>query len=353
MEAPAQETQLSVGDSLKGSDRRVLLIAVTGWLSSLPPIRRAKRPFWLAAAVLGLVPLLACVAEHFRGEGVGWFVWMIATVYGLLIALMIVGARYSWTSLIRLGPDIDAVLAGADRATFLAWLERALGSVPQILAFLFGVVFSTWVGIQLNEPLSPRYVDEAGIAYSVTVAWTGGVGAVTVYWLWGAPVLFYPLARVEQPRLDWIAPLQTPLVQNASRLVIYSSRIAAVGLLLFTIPIAITLGIASRQLSVWLLGIAPLILSLATLFACSVLPQIALEDLVRRGKSHILATVRPFLPSPGEVFAQPQPELLRSTELYERIAVSPVSVVDWKRLVEYLLLLLSAIGPIVIALLSS
>jgi hypothetical protein len=52
------------------------------------------------------------------------------------------------------------------------------------------------------------------------------------------------------------------------------------------------------------------------------------------------------------VFEKPTSEAILTAMLYERLAHSPVFVVDWRRFVEYLLLLLSAIVPIAVALLS-
>lgn len=343
----------SIGARLARSESEVLQIAVVDRIASLGVTPDSERTSTsLAIVLLGGLPIAACAIEALAGLRVGWFVWSTALVYGLLIAFMIYGARRSWAEVIRLGADIDAILDGEDRQIVLKWLDRALGQIPQLVTLICGGAFSAWVGFKLTGPIGHRYLGDAASAYIFTIGWTGGIGAITVYWLWGSPATLYPLARTEHPKLDWIAPLQTPAVQRASRLMIDSSRLAAIGLFLFTIPISVTLAVASSGWSVWALSISPFVFSLVTVLGCSILPQVALEDLVRRGKSHTLATIRPKLPSRADVFEQPTSEAVLAAMFYERLAHSPVSVVDWRRLVEYLLLLLSAIVPIAIALLS-
>jgi len=344
----------SIGDRLAGSEDEVLQIALVDWVASLPLIRVGGRAaVLLAAMAIGCVPAVACAIEYLAGGSVRWFVWTTAAVYGVLIAFMNFVARRSWHNVIDLGMGVDAILDGQDRQTVMRWLNRALGQAPQLLALAFGALFSGWVGIELTGPIGHRYLGDAAAAYVFTIGWTGGVGAIMVYWLWGAPALFHPLAQTDRPKLDWIAPLQTPAVQMASRLIIDSARAAAVGLLLFTIPISITLALASKSWPVWVFSMSPLAFSLVTILGCSILPQIALEDLVRRGKSQTLAKIRPHLPSPDDAFRSPKGEVLSAIAFYERIAEAPVSVVDWRRFVEYLFLLLSGIVPIVIALLTS
>jgi hypothetical protein len=334
---------------LKHSAGDVLQIRISRWLSSLPPIRSSDHPVIAAAVLIGSIPVLAAIGELVAGQAVGWFVWGTAILYGVLTVVMILGAFEAWVQVIDLGPDIDDMLDEDDQRTISEWLDRALCWRPQVLALLFGIIFSTWVGIHLSEPLG-KYADQGRFAYSVTIGWTGGIGALTVYWLWGAPALFYPLTRIGRPKLDWVAPLQTSAIQKASRLTVSSSRLSTLGMLLFTLPIALTLALATRQWSVWVLSISPAVFSLVTVLICSVIPQITLQDLVRRGKRQTLAAIRPHLPTPTETFEDPQAERIQTIELYRNLASSPVSMLDWKRLIEYLLLLLSAIVPVVIAL---
>lgn len=277
---------------------------------------------------------------------------MTALVYGGLIVSMLLGAVYSWPRVIKLGPGIDAILDGEDRATVSRSLGHALGKAPQAIVFLLGVACSTCVGVLLTDPLGP-YAGDADLAYSITIGLTGGIGALTVYWLWGAPALLYPLATTENPKLDWVAPLQTPVVQEASRLMINSSRLAAVGLLFFSIPIALTLALASRNWVVWVLSVSPVVLSVITVLSCSLVPQIALENLVRRGKRNVLTTSASLLPNLSDLAQARTPEALAAVELHERLANSPVAIVDWRRLLEYCFLMLSAAVPVAVALLSS
>jgi hypothetical protein len=221
----------------------------------------------------------------------------------------------------------------------------------QILALVFGIVASTWVGIKLSEPLA-GYADHGGLAYHVTIGWTGGLGALTIYWLWGAP-LYYPLTRIEEPKLDWVVPLQTPAIQRLSRLTVSASRWSTFGLLLFMIPITATVIVASGEVSVWILSAFPLIFAFVTVLACSVIPQIVLQDLLRRGRRGTLAEICAVLPTPTDVFRDLDPEQLQAVELYQSIANASVSTLDWKRFIEYLLLLLSALVPVAIALAGS
>lgn len=337
---------------LRASAGEVMQIRITSWLAFLPVIRNLRYPVIAAAGIMGCIPLLTAVGELIAGQDVGWFVWGTAILYGVLVAVMILGAFAAWAQVIDLGPDIDFMLDEADQQTVSEWLGRALRWWPQTLALLFGITFSSWVGIHLSDPLG-NYADQGRLAYSVTIGWTGGIGALTVYWLWGAPVLFYPLARIKRPKLDWVAPLQTPAIQKASRLTVSSSRLSTLGMLLFTVPIALTLALASRQWSVWVLSISPAVFSLITVLVCSVIPQIALQDLVRRGKSQTLAAIRPYLPTAAEAFDDPQAQRMQAIELYQDIAGSSVSMLDWKRFIEYLLLLFSAIVPVTIALFSN
>lgn len=337
---------------LKGSDQEILQIRVVTALASLRWIRQSRNPPMLAAIIIGCVPLLGAVAESIGGGGVGWFVWTTAIVYGFLVALMLYSAVHFWNRVIELGAAIDSILDGHGRVTVSRSLGRALGLLPQAAVFAFGLAFSTWVGFQLTEPLG-HYAGNAGLAYRLTIGWTGGFGALTVYWLWGAPAILAPLTRIEHPRLDWVAPLQTPAVQQASRLLIDGSRLAAAGLLLFTIPIAMTLALASRHWAVWVLSVSCLVFSLVTVLVCSLLPQIALENLVRRGRAYTLKRVRLSLPKLEDLLEAPTPEAVAPVEIYERLAQAPVTVVDWKRFAEACLLLLSSAVPITIALLSS
>jgi hypothetical protein len=337
---------------LDGSDQKVLQIVAVRKIAAWLRIGRSRRAEALAAAMIGCVPLLGCGLELIGGGDVGWFVWSTAVTYGALIVFMLLSAVYSWARVIALGPSIDSILDGEERVNVSRPLGRALGWTPQVVVFALGVICSTCVGALLSGPLG-TYAGNAGPAYSLTIGWTGGIGALTVYWLWGAPVLLYPLARIKHPNLDWIAPLQTPAIQEASDLMIDSSRFAAFGLLLFTIPIALTVALASRTWSVWVLSVSPVIFSLVTVLACSFLPQIALESLVRRGKAQTLKTFRQQLPDLTSLLRSPTPQALGSVDLYERLAHSSVSIIDWKRLLEYGLLLLSSIIPVGVAILSS
>lgn len=322
------------------------------WLASAPWIRRSRRPEVVAAGAIGCIPLIALGLEAVCDREVGWFLWTTAAIYSALIIFMLLGAVYSWGRVISLGPGIDLILDEPDREKVSKPLGQALAWQPQALAFAGGVVVSVCVGVLLSDPLG-RYAGNAGLAYDLTIGWTGGIGALTVYWLWGAPALIYPLASIDHPNLDWLEPLHTRGVQEVSRLMIDSSRLAAIGLLLFTVPIAMTLALASRDWSVWVLSVSPVVLSLITVLACSFLPHISLDNLIRRGRTQTLRTIKPYLPTLSSLLDAPEPEIPVSVELYERIARSPGSVVDWKRLLEYCLLLLSSVVPIGIALLSS
>jgi len=321
-------------------------------IAAFPLVRRSPYPVALAAALIGSPPLLAVLAEMVQGQMVSWFIFSTAAVYGLLIAVMILGAFDAWAQVVRLGPDLDAMLEDGDQRTVVEWMSRALRWWPQILSLLFGMAASTLVGIKLAGPLG-GYAGQGAVAYGITIGWTGGIGGLTAYWLWGAPALFYPLTGIERPRLDWVAPLQTPAIQKASRLMVTNSRLSTLGLLLFMVPIALTVVLASRELSVWVLSVVPVIFAGITVLASSMIPQIVLQDLLRRGRRETLAEIRSILPAPTDVFKSPQPSQMQALELYRNIASSPVSTLDWKRFVEYVLLLLAAIIPVAIALISS
>lgn len=341
----------SIGERLNNSASEVLQIGATERLASSPIVRSARFPFLLASAMLGLPPLLGCLAQTVTGECIGWFVWLTAAVYGLLIVCMLLGGRWAWRSLCELGTEIDAILGKDDHGPVTRWLDTALKTAPQLLVFLCGIACATWVAIELTDPLA-GYLGDGRVAYVLTIGWTGGIGAITVYWLWSVPGLFYPLARAPEPQLDWVAPLQTPGIQQTSRLMRNSARLAALGLILFTIPIAVTVAVSSESEWVWAVSVSPLVFSIATSLVCGVLPQIALESLARRGKSRTLAEIRPLLPSPADAFSDPQPDRLELIAQYERLAGTPVILVDWRQRIERLLLFVSTVSPIAIALLT-
>jgi hypothetical protein len=341
-----------VQQRLEGSDDEVLPIWLVRHIASLPLIRRSRRSVAVAAALIGSPPLLAVLAELSAGETVSWFIWSTAALYSVLISVMILGASDAWAQVVLLGPDLDSMLEDGDQEVIVEWMSRALRSWPQILSMLFGIAASTWVGIQLSGPLG-GYADHGGPAYSVTIGWTGGIGGLATYWLWGAPALFYPLTRIERPRLDWVAPLQTPAIQKASRLMVTNSRLSTLGLLLFMVPITITVVLASKELSVWILSVLPVIFAVITVLISSMIPQIVLQDLLRRGRRRTLDKIRALLPEPEEVFKDLQPQQMQAIELYRAIANSSVSTLDWKRFVEYVLLMMSAVIPVAIALISS
>jgi hypothetical protein len=338
-----------VSKRLQGSWDEVIPLRLAAGVAAWPVIRGARNPFVVASLVIGAPPLLAGIAEFADGQSVSWFIWGIAAVYGLLIAVMIWGAKHAWQQVLKLGGDLDAMLPDVDQRAVADWLSRWLRTWPQLSAMLFGAVLATAVGVKLSGPLR-GYADHGGFAYDVTIAWTGGVGAVTAYWLWGAPALFYPLSRVEQPNLDWVVPLQTPAIQKASRLTVTTSRLSTAGLLLFMLPIAGTVFLASGELSVWALSVAPALIAGVTVVASSVVPQIILEDLLRRGRRKTLAEIRRLLPPPTEVFQTAQPAQMQAVELYQAIGNASVSTLDWKRFVEYILLFVSAMIPLAIAL---
>lgn len=336
---------------LKHSADEVVSVSAARWLASSSVIGAFPYPLPIAAILIGSLPPLAVLVELVDGETVSWFVWSTAVIYGVLIAAMVLAACDVWEKLVALSADLDAMLGPADQGAMAEWISRALRWPRQILAFVFGTVASTWVGIKLSGPLA-AYADHGGLAYHVTIAWTGGVGALTIYWLWGAP-LYYPLTRIEDPKLDWVVPLQTPAIQRLSSLTVSASRWSTFGLLLFMTPIAATVIVASGEVSVWILSVFPLIFAFVTVLACSVIPQIVLQDLLRRGRRGTLAEIRAVLPTPTDVFRDLDPEQLQAVELYRSIANAPVSTLDWKRFIEYLLLLLSALAPVAIALAGS
>ena len=336
---------------VKHSADEVVAISVARFLSSLPVIRDFRYPLPSAATLIGILPLLAVIAELVDGETVSWFVWSTAAIYGVLIVAMVLAACDVWQKLVALSGDLDAMLEVADQEAMAEWLSRALRWPRQILALVLGIAASTWVGIKLSGPLG-SYADHGGLAYHVTIGWTGGIGALTVYWLWGAP-LYYPLTRIKEPKLDWVVPLQTPAIQRLSRLTVSASRWSTFGLLLFMSPIAATVIVASGEVSVWILSVFPVIFAFVTVLACSVIPQIVLQDLLRRGRRETLAEIRAVLPTPTNVFRNLDPTQLQAVQLYQSIANSSVSTLDWKRFVEYLLLLLSALVPVAIALAGS
>ncbi len=340
-----------IHDRVNGSANEVVPIRVARFLSSLPVIRGSRYPLLNAAALIGSLPLLAVIAELIPGQSVSWFVWSTAAIYGVLIVAMVLAACDVWEKLVALSGDLDAMLEAADQEAMADWLSRALRWRRQILAVVLGIAASTWVGIKLSGPLG-GYAEHGGFAYSVTIGWTGGIGALTVYWLWGAP-LYYPLTRIKEPKLDWVAPLQTPAIQRLSRLTVSASRWSTFGLLLFMIPIAATVMLASGEVSVWILSVFPVIFAFITVLACSVIPQIVLQDLLRRGRRQTLAEIRAVLPAPKGVFRDLHPEQLQAVELYQSIANSSLSMLDWKRFIEYLLLLLSALVPVAIALIAN
>lgn len=307
---------------LIASGKEVIPVRLALGLSSLPVIRNSRKAILIAAALVGSPPILAVLAELIAGRTVSWFILVTATVYGALIAVMILGAVLAWQQVVRLAPDLDSMLEEADQQALVEWLSRALKWWPQILFLVCGVLASTLVGIKLSGPLG-SHADHGGLAYSVTIGWTGGIGALSVYWLWGAPALFYPLSKIERPKLDWVEPLQTAAVQKASRLTASTSRLSSLGLLLFTIPIAGTVVLASREVSVWILSVSPAIFAAITVLASSVVPQIVLQDLLRKGREQTLAEIRALLPAPTEVFGTLQPEQLQAVELYRAIAAPP------------------------------
>lgn len=349
---PGQAREGEVQRRLRGSENEVILLRAAAAISSRPVVRASRHPTLVASVLIGCPPLLVVLSELAAGQSVSWFIWGTAVIYGLLIAAMIGGAVDAWRQVLDLSPDLDAMLEDADQRAVAAWLSLALKLSPQILFLLIGIVASSLVGNKLATPLG-GYADHGGLGYRVTIGWTGGVGALSAYWLWSAPALFYPLGRVKSPKLDWVAPLQTPAVEKASRLTITTSRLSTIGLLLFMLPIAVTVVLAPGELWVWILSVAPVAFAAITVVTSSVVPQFILQDLLRRGRRKTLAEIRAFLPGPAEVFQGLQPQQMQAVALYRSIADSSISTLDWKRFVEYLLLLLAAIVPLVIAFVNS
>jgi hypothetical protein len=337
---------------LEDSWDRVIPLRIVGLISSRRLFHKFRDSIVAPAVLIGVPPVLAALAELASGRPVSWFIWGTATIYFVLVAVMVWGTAHVWEQVLQLGPDLDSMLEEADQKAVARRLSRALKTWLQISFFALGVIAATVVGIKLAGPLG-SYGDRGGFAYRFTIAWTGGAGALSVYWLWGAPALFYPLSRVAQPKLDWVVPLQTPAVQKASRLTVSTSRLSTLGLLLFMLPIAVTAILASGEPTVWVLSVAPVAFAGVTVMASSVVPQVILEDLLRRGRRETLAEIRALLPPPADVFHSLQPQQMQAVELYRSIGNASVSTLDWKRFVEYLLLFLGAIIPLVIALADS
>lgn len=345
--------ECSISQRLQSAEREVLQIALLDRLSSAPVLRAARHSRLLAASLLGSLPIATTGIERLAGDHIGWFVWITAAIYGVLVTFMLFSAPRYWPLFAALGPDIDAIIDGDGRKEVLRRLNWSLSPWPQLVALACGAVFSTAVAVELTGPIGTRYLGAGALSYVVTIGWTGAVGAITAYWLWGAPATLYPLARTESPRLDWLAPAHTPAVEKSSRLMIECARFAAYGLFLFTIPIALTLALSSGAWAVWAFSISPIVLSLASVFGSSVIPMRALEALLRAGKANTLAAIQPYLPTPAQAFANPDSrELVALLGLYRQIAGAPVSLINWRRLTESVLLLLSVIVPIVIALIS-
>jgi hypothetical protein len=349
---PGQGREGEVQKRLEGSEGEVILLRLARAIAARPIVRRSCHPMLVASLLIGSPPLLVVLIELAGGRSVSWFIWGTATVYWLLIAVMVLGAADAWQQVLRLGSDLDSMLEEADQQAVARWLSWALRWWPQTLALVLGIAASSLVGGKLATPLG-AYADHGGLGYRVTIGWTGGVGALSAYWLWNAPALFYPLSHVERPKLDWVVPLQTPAVQKASRLTVTTSRLSTLGLLLFMLPIAATVVLASGELAVWILSVAPVVFAGITVVASSLIPQFILQDLLRRGRRTTLAEINAFLPGPAEVFRGLRPQQMQAVALYQSIANSSVSTLDWKRFVEYLLLLLAAFVPLVIALINS
>jgi hypothetical protein len=334
-------------ERLKNSAQEVLLL----WLVEIPTRwigRRLSGRLAGALASIGVAsPPVLAVAASSVAHHVGGLEWFIAADYSGLLCLAFRGGKQIWPELLEASASLDQLAGSTEvRALAVRRFDVILCRELQIAVFVVGIAFSALAAMAVREALEGAVHLDA--AYVVTIAWTGGIGAMLIYWLWVAPTTVLLGVDVPSPCVDWLAPLETPGIRQVRHLMIKSIQRAGVGLVLFTIPIGVTVAQdPSATLLQWLAGAATGF-SLCTVLFVTLLPLHRLSKIAHRGKVQALDALRPLVPLPSHLTRSVRQDDLLIAILYERAAAAPTSLVNLRRLVESGILIAAQIASVIV-----
>ena len=265
--------------------------------------------------------------------------------YGALVFLALFFARTTWRQLMAVTGSLDDLL-GPEATNVAERFLRLLRPAYQWFALAIGGAGSLIAALLMKTAVSgDAHLD---VGYLVTVTWTGAIGLLIVYWIWAAPMLLFQASRVEYPVVDALAPLLTPGIRKARRLMQTSAWRAVARLTLFAIPIGLTVAVDPSDTVVLVIAGLALAFSTMTVAFVAVVPQRFLGAICRQGRDQELDRIRVFMPPSAHVMKEPTAEMAVSIHFYEQVAGASVTTLSWRRVAEWLLQFAAATTPLAV-----
>ena len=252
--------------------------------------KTAKRQISIKWIILFLVLLSPAVnfllypsGNFCQGPTLLWVLY-----YSILNYCMFKFPQVAWSRLIRVSDKVDDMLeTDEDREKLIQWMKQWLNLPFQLLLSLAGGTIGVIV-VSIVEGFASGIIRLCFAGY-LSVFITAALGIVMVYWLWRVPLFIKRLHQFPSLRVTRSSPVRTAGIRGLSRLLGFSAVLAAIGGVLFVIPILWISFFTLQSREVFLMiEVAGFLGSLGTVLFITVFPQYWLSAIVYREKYRVL-----------------------------------------------------------------
>lgn len=284
------------------------------------------------------------------GEAELWLVYYVPLNYFLLWF-----PHIAWRDLVKASVRIDEVLpAGGEKPSLIFWINRRLQLRIQIWLATLGAV-AAWGALEFARSFISERVEICSASHA-SVAVTAALGINAVYWLWNVPLLIARLHSFPRLSVTWHAPFRTPAIRDLSRLLGKSAILAAIGVVLFEIPLLYLLLFSPTTYVVRSINVAAFIASFGTLFFVTVFPQYWLSSIARKEKTAILDELSREIED-IRMHATTSPHFLTTLQtkmnIYRDIELTGGTIIDKQTIMNYVLAAITALLPYLVQWLAS
>lgn len=277
------------------------------------------------------------------GESLAWLLYYAGFNYYALLC-----PTYTWARLMRVSPDIDAMLwTSSQQRDFVAWMRERVHLGRQTMPALAAVLVALVV-LRIVDPLLRSTVPFCFASY-VSVALSAFLMFNNAYWVISLASIVRKVTSYPDLRFAWPSPAETPGIDELSRLLGWTSLVTAGGVLAAIIPIVYASSASGASL-------VPILVvsscgSIALVLFAGIFPQYWLSRAIRIGKGRILRELDMIIGAlPNGLSGESELEDLdHRANLYRAISSSPNSTLRSGTIAQYVAAIIASIVTVAVA----
>jgi len=308
----------------------------------------ARELAWFPLVLVASVPVGLDVCLRLVGEGSSLraLVWMV--LGAMVLSLMLFSGPWAWEQIEQLAGPIDSMLDIS-----VAYVRAVSNRLRRLSRWNYALCPLVAIGAVVGTYVVSKYLagNTFGPAFYVSIAALGFFGWDAAIWMCGLTfVLVQPLTKVVRLRVVMHSPATTRAIREMAQFFEYAAFRASVGVFLLGLMLWDVSSVGSRHghgisqaAKIGLLGLGPLILSIAVLIYVAFIPNLWLSKAVGAQRDRMLDELAEELPDGGPMDLLAM-DTQKVTELYDSLAVvdtaTPEARVVARRVVAVILVLL-------------